>query len=145
MVLCSGAFLVLPLGAKFATDAGIVSVNWLIICYALQSIGELMISGLGLAMVAQLVPQRLMGFIMGSWFLTTAGANLIGGYVAGMMAVPENVTDPVMSLEVYSRVFMQIGVATAVVAVLMLLTAPKLNRMTQDDPTPAADGKAASV
>ncbi|SPX19436.1 tripeptide transporter permease [Escherichia coli] len=25
-----------------------------------------------------------MGFIMGSWFLTTAGANLIGGYVAGM-------------------------------------------------------------
>ena len=73
MVLCSGAFLVLPLGAKFASDAGIVSVNWLILSYALQSIGELMISGLGLAMVAQLVPQRLMGFIMGSWFLTTAG------------------------------------------------------------------------
>lgn len=53
MVLCSGAFLVLPLGAKFASDAGIVSVNWLILSYALQSIGELMISGLGLAMVAQ--------------------------------------------------------------------------------------------
>lgn len=47
--------------------------------YALQSIGELMISGLGLAMVAQLVPQRLMGFIMGSWFLTTAGAAIIAG------------------------------------------------------------------
>ena len=47
MVLCSGAFLVLPLGAKFASDAGIVSVNWLILSYALQSIGELMISGLG--------------------------------------------------------------------------------------------------
>ncbi|VTN09429.1 Dipeptide and tripeptide permease A [Raoultella terrigena] len=42
-----------------------MSVNWLILSYALQSIGELMISGLGLAMVAQLVPQRLMGFIMG--------------------------------------------------------------------------------
>lgn len=60
-------------------------------------------------MVAQLVPQRLMGFIMGSWFLTTAGANLIGGYVAGMMAVPDNVTDPLMSLEVYGRVFLQIA------------------------------------
>ena len=142
MVLCSGAFLILPLGAKFATDAGIVSVNWLIICYGLQSIGELMISGLGLAMVAQLVPQRLMGFIMGSWFLTTAGANIIGGYVANMMAVPENVTDPLMSLEVYGRVFLQIGVATAVIAVLMLLTAPKLNRMTQDD---EADEKAAKA
>ncbi|MFP1452084.1 hypothetical protein ACLB1N_09610 [Escherichia coli] len=52
-------------------------------------------------MVAQLVPQRLMGFIIGSWFLTTAGANLIGGYVAGMMAIPDDVTDPLMSLEVY--------------------------------------------
>lgn len=58
----------ITLGAKFANEAGIVSVNWLVLSYGLQSIGELMISGLGLAMVAQLVPQRLMGFIMGSWF-----------------------------------------------------------------------------
>ncbi|UXY09044.1 dipeptide/tripeptide permease DtpA [Kosakonia sp. ML.JS2a] len=133
MVLCSGAFLILPLGAKFASDAGIVSVSWLIASYGLQSIGELMISGLGLAMVAQLVPQRLMGFIMGSWFLTTAGANIIAGYVANQMAIPENVTDPLMSLNIYGSVFLQIGVVTAVIAVLMILTAPKLNRMTQSD------------
>ncbi|WP_075181707.1 dipeptide/tripeptide permease DtpA [Pantoea sp. 1.19] len=133
MVLCSAAFLVLPLGAKFASDAGIVSLNWLIVCYGLQSVGELMISGLGLAMVAQLVPQRLMGFIMGSWFLTTAGAAMIAGKVAGLMAVPENVTDPLQSLSVYSHVFMQIGITTAVIALLMIVTAPRLNRMTQDD------------
>ncbi len=105
----------------------------------------MVISGLGLAMVAQLVPQRLMGFIMGSWFLTTAGANIIGGYVANLMAVPSDVTDPLMSLEVYGRVFMQIGIATAVIAVLMLLTAPKLNRMTQDDDTAEKGSKAATV
>ncbi len=145
MVLCSGAFLVLPLGTKFATDAGIVSVNWLILSYALQSIGELMISGLGLAMVAQLVPQRLMGFIMGSWFLTTAGAAIIAGKIANLMAVPDNVTDPLVSLNVYGTVFMQIGIATAVIAVLMLLTAPKLNRMTQDDDKSAKAIKTANA
>ncbi|EPS3674869.1 dipeptide/tripeptide permease DtpA [Klebsiella aerogenes] len=123
----------LPMPHKFASDAGIVSVNWLILSYALQSIGELMISGLGLAMVAQLVPQRLMGFIMGSWFLTTAGAAIIAGKIANLMAVPENVTDPLVSLDVYGHVFLQIGIATAVIAFLMLLTAPKLNRMTLDD------------
>ncbi|WP_428946040.1 dipeptide/tripeptide permease DtpA [Pantoea sp. FN060301] len=133
MVLCSCAFLVLPLGAKFATDLGIVSVNWLILSYALQSVGELMISGLGLAMVAQLVPQRLMGFIMGSWFLTTAGAAMIAGKVANLMAVPENITDPLLSLNVYGDVFLQIGIATGVIALLMIMAAPKLNRMTQDD------------
>jgi len=145
MVLCSAAFLILPLGAKFASDAGIVSVSWLIASYAFQSIGELMISGLGLAMVAQLVPQRLMGFIMGSWFLTTAGANLIAGYVANMMAIPENVTDPLMSLDVYGRVFLQIGMVTAVIAVLMLLAASKLNRMTQMDEKDLAESEAASA
>ncbi|WP_435926610.1 dipeptide/tripeptide permease DtpA [Dryocola sp. BD613] len=133
MALCSLAFLVLPVGAKFASDAGIVSVSWLILSYALQSIGELMISGLGLAMVAQLVPQRLMGFIMGSWFLTTAGAAIIAGKVANLMAVPENVTDPLQSLVVYGHVFMQIGIATAVIAALMFAIAPKLNRMTLSD------------
>jgi POT family proton-dependent oligopeptide transporter len=132
MVLCSIAFLVLPLGAKFANDLGIVSVGWLILSYALQSVGELMISGLGLAMVAQLVPQRLMGFIMGSWFLTTAGAAMVAGKVANMMAVPENITDPLQSLHVYGDVFLQIGIVTGVIAVLMMLTAPKLNRMTQN-------------
>ena len=145
MVMCSGAFLILPLGAKFASDAGIVSVSWLVASYGLQSIGELMISGLGLAMVAQLVPQRLMGFIMGSWFLTTAGAAIIAGKIANLMAVPENVTDPLVSLNVYGTVFMQIGIATAVIAVLMLLTAPKLNRMTQDDDKTAEATKTATA
>ncbi len=134
MLLCSGAFLVLPLGAKFANEAGIVSVNWLILCYALQSIGELMISGLGLAMVAQLVPQRLMGFIMGAWFLTSASAALIAGYVANLTAVsPDEVKNPLASLEVYSHVFMQIGIVTGVIAILMFIAAPKLYRMTLEN------------
>ncbi|MCX8956092.1 dipeptide/tripeptide permease DtpA [Erwinia psidii] len=134
MVLCSAAFLVLPLGARFASQSGIVSIDWLILSYALQSVGELMISGLGLAMVAQLVPQRLMGFIMGAWFLTTAGAAVIAGQIANLMAVPENITDPLQSLHIYSEVFLHIGVVTAVIALIMLLTAAKLNRMTLDEP-----------
>jgi POT family proton-dependent oligopeptide transporter len=95
-------------------------------------------------MVAQLVPQRLMGFIMGSWFLTTAGAAIIAGNVANLMAVPENVTDPLMSLHVYGDVFMKIGIATAVIAALMMLTAPKLNRMTLDDEADIAKAREAA-
>lgn len=47
-----------------------------------------------------------MGFIMGSWFLIIVGVNLIGGYVAGMMVVSDNVIDSLMLLEVYGRVFL---------------------------------------
>jgi len=98
----------------------------------LQSIGELMISGLGLAMVAQLVPQRLMGFIMGSWFLTSSAAAFIAGFIASMTATPQGESlSPLVSLGIYSDVFMKIGIVTAVIALIMLLTAPLLNRMTQ--------------
>jgi len=71
-----------------------------------------------------------MGFIMGAWFLTSAGAAIIAGKVAALTAVPADITDAHASLAIYSHVFMQIGIATAVIAVLMLLTAPRLNRMT---------------
>ncbi|MBT0726489.1 dipeptide/tripeptide permease DtpA [Rosenbergiella australiborealis] len=133
MLLSSAAFLVLPLGANLASAQGTVSVYWLVLSYALQSVGELMISGLGLAMVAQLVPQRLMGFIMGSWFLTTAGAAMIAGKVANRMAVPDNVVDPIQSLLIYSHVFMQIGQFTLIIAVVMSLLSPLLQRMTRKE------------
>jgi len=58
---------------------------------------------------------------------------VIAGKVANLMAAPENVTDPLISLATYSRVFQQIGIVTAVIALLMLITAPLLNRMTQDN------------
>lgn len=132
MVLCACAFLVLPLGASLANQQGIVSINWLILSYFLQSIGELMISGLGLAMVAQLVPQRLMGFIMGAWFLSSSTASIIAGKVAALTAVPTDINDAHASLAVYSHVFMQIGIVTAIIAAIMLLAAPRLNRMTLD-------------
>ncbi|TSB07711.1 hypothetical protein, partial [Salmonella enterica] len=50
-----------------------------------------------------------------------------------------------MPRKVCGRLFMQFGIATAVIAVLMLLTAPKLNRMTQDDDTAEKGSKAATV
>ncbi|PEH19691.1 dipeptide/tripeptide permease, partial [Salmonella enterica] len=72
--------------------------------------------------------------------LTTRGCSIPSEWVV-RTAGPT----PLMSLEVYGRVFMQIGIATAVIAVLMLLTAPKLNRMTQDDDTAEKGSKAATV
>ncbi|MGP1931337.1 MAG: dipeptide/tripeptide permease DtpA [Arsenophonus sp. ET-YP4-MAG3] len=132
MIFCSIAFLVLPLGAKFSDETGIVSVNWLIFYYALQGIGELMISGLGLAMIAQLIPQRLMGFIMGSWFLTSSAAAFIAGFIASMTAIPQGeLLNPLVSLKIYTDVFMKIGIVTGVISLIMLFTAPLLNKIIQ--------------
>ena len=129
MVLCAIGFLVLGVSGKFANEQGIVSAWWLVASYFFQSLGELMISGLGLSMISKLVPQRMIGFLMGAWFLTTAIAAVIGGWVATLTAVPKTVVDPLLTLPVYVDVFNKIGICTAVVSVVMILFIPVLNRL----------------
>ena len=137
MVLCSLSFLVLVLGAHFANSDGIVDSNWLIVSYGFQSIGELFVSGLGLAMVAQLVPQRMMGFAMGMWFLTSATAAVVAGWVATLTAAPANVVEPHQTLMLYSHVFGIIGYSTAGIAIFTMIIAPKLTRVMRGEDTPA--------
>ncbi|KXI22591.1 oligopeptide:H+ symporter [Photobacterium sanguinicancri] len=130
MFMCAFGFLsVAAAGLWFADQTGMVSVGWMVLVYLFQSLGELLISGLGLAMVASLVPQRLMGFTMGAWFLTQAASFIIGGYVATFSAAPENVTDPLQTLPLYTEVFQNIGLVTLAVAVVMALASPMLTRM----------------
>ena len=129
MVLCSLSFLVLTFGAHFANSQSVISSNWLVLSYFFQSVGELLVSGLGLAMVAQLVPQRMMGFAMGMWFLTSATAAVLAGWVATLTTDSSNIVDPQQTLAIYSHVFGVIGYVTAAIALLTLIIAPKLTRV----------------
>jgi POT family proton-dependent oligopeptide transporter len=61
--------------------------------------------------------------------LTQAAAFLLGGYVATFTAVPENITDPLQTLPVYTDVFSKIGLVTLGVTVVMAIMVPWLNRM----------------
>lgn len=60
-----------------------VSAWWLIMAYAVLSLGELMLSPMGLSLVSQVAPMRMRGLMMGGWFLATAIGNkltAIGNY-----------------------------------------------------------------
>ena len=128
------SFLILPLAAKFANEQGIISSNWLVLSYFCSSIGELLISGLGLAMVAQLVPERLHGFIMGAWFLTISAASVIAGYAAGMTSVEAGEAATALdTLPIYSQFFEAMGLIAVAVALMMFVTAPWLNRMVESE------------
>ncbi|HXS35177.1 MAG TPA: peptide MFS transporter [Flavipsychrobacter sp.] len=55
---------------------------WIVSTYALFTVGELLVSPIGLSMVSKLSPPRLTALMMGAWFLV----NSIAGKVAGLMA-----------------------------------------------------------
>ncbi|CAN5200498.1 hypothetical protein BH20ACI1_BH20ACI1_21570 [soil metagenome] len=60
-----------------------VSPFWLLLAYAIISLGELMLSPMGLSLVSKVAPVRMRGLLMGGWFVATAIGNkltMIGIY-----------------------------------------------------------------
>ncbi|MDQ3805187.1 MAG: peptide MFS transporter [Acidobacteriota bacterium] len=60
-----------------------VSPLWLILAYAVVTLGELMLSPMGLSLVSKVAPIRMRGLMMGGWFVATAIGNkltMIGVY-----------------------------------------------------------------
>lgn len=78
------SFLLLVPGAAIAQQQGIkVSPMWLIGVYLLQTFGELCLSPVGLSMVTKLAPPRIVGLMLGVFFLSISFGNKLGGYCAG--------------------------------------------------------------
>jgi POT family proton-dependent oligopeptide transporter len=75
MLLTSAAFLILTVGGLAGGDTGRVSPWWIIGAYGVISLGELMLSPMGLSLVSKVAPPRMRGLMMGGWFVATAIGN----------------------------------------------------------------------
>ncbi len=56
------------------------SLLWLVATYLLHTIGELLLSPIGLSLVTKLAPIRLASLFMGVWYLSSFVANLLIGF-----------------------------------------------------------------
>jgi POT family proton-dependent oligopeptide transporter len=120
-------FLVLVFAGKFDVGADYrVSVWWLALLYVVHSAAELCISPVGLSMITKLAMARIVGMMMGVWFLSISMAQYVAGAVAQVASIDTvggQVTNPKLSLDTYLSLYEKIGlVAIAAGIVLMLLT-----------------------
>jgi POT family proton-dependent oligopeptide transporter len=72
----------IAVAARFI-DGGKVSPLWLIAVYFIQTVGELCLSPVGLSTVTKLSPVRIVGLMMGVWFLSVSLGNYAAGWAAG--------------------------------------------------------------
>ena len=82
------------------------------LAYFLHTTGELCLSPVGLSMVTRLSAVKVVGLMMGVWFLSGAAAQYLAGLIAGMAAVeraPGTEVDPVVSLPIYTDTFATLG------------------------------------
>ncbi|AVR44318.1 MFS transporter [Christiangramia fulva] len=125
-------FAVIVIGAKFfASGEGLVPVIFLALMYLLHTTGELSLSPIGLSMVTKLSPAKIVGFVMGAWFLSIALANKMAGII-GTLTTNEEVTDdtPVsVTLSFFSNTYFIWGVCVVGgAALLLLLLVPLLRK-----------------
>jgi len=77
--------LLMPAGA-LAQGGVKVSPLWLVGAYFIQELGELCLSPVGLSLVTKLSPVRLVGLLMGVFFLSNAVGNKLAGWSAGFIS-----------------------------------------------------------
>jgi POT family proton-dependent oligopeptide transporter len=85
MVITTFSLLVMAFGAYMGQDGAIkTSMMWLVIYYLIITIGELCLSPMGLSLVTKLSPKRLVGLMMGGWFLFVSIGNKLSGFISGL-------------------------------------------------------------
>jgi POT family proton-dependent oligopeptide transporter len=124
-------FLFLVFGTRFAGPDYKVAIWWLAGLYLIHSMAELCISPVGLSMITKLSIARIVGMMMGVWFLSISVAQYVGGIVAQVASVETvggEVTNLGVSLATYAGVFQTIGIASAIIGAVLLGISPFLKR-----------------
>jgi POT family proton-dependent oligopeptide transporter len=121
-------FFIYGLGAKWAIHGQVSS--WIMVWgYGLYSLGELLVSGLGLAMIARYVPERMGGFMMGAYFVASGLSQYLGSVVANFAHIPENISDPLDSLTIYTSLFNKLGFAGVLCTLIAIAMLPLMKRL----------------
>ena len=132
LVGVGAGFLLLVWGAQFADANYKVGLWWLAGLYLIHSMAELCISPVGLSMVTKLSIGRIVGLMMGTWFLSIAFAQYVAGIIAGNASVETvggEVTNLRVSLETYTSTFTTISLWAMGIGVILLALSVPMKRL----------------
>jgi POT family proton-dependent oligopeptide transporter len=117
LVLLGAGFVVLAWGSTHV-DPGKVGMQWLVVTYFFHTVGELCLSPVGLSSMTKLAPKRLVGQMMGTWFMGAALGNLFAGLVGGYI---ESMPMP--------NLFGTVAGISVGAGILFLLLSPLINKL----------------
>ena len=83
LIFMAIGFIVISIGAQVALSEGLAGAKWLLLTYLFHTIGELILSPIGLAAISSLSPKRFIGQMMGVWFLASSLGAILAGLISG--------------------------------------------------------------
>ncbi|HEX8284680.1 MAG TPA: peptide MFS transporter [Pyrinomonadaceae bacterium] len=121
MLFIGLAYLLFMTPAAWLTAGGKVSPLWLVGLYFFEVVGEMCLSPVGLSTVTKLAPLKLVGIMMGVWFLASSFGSKLAGYLSGFFVADS----PATLVRLYGGIAVGLLIATGILAALI----PTLRRL----------------
>ena len=119
LIFMAIGFIIIALGANVALNEGLAGAEWLLLTYLFHTIGELILSPIGLAAISSLSPKRFIGQMMGVWFLASSLGAILAGLISGQ-ATNEGLSS-------MPELFKQIAIIGSFFGLLLILIAKPMH------------------
>jgi len=125
------AFLVLVWSARHPEANGLTGIWWFVLAYFVLEVGEMLLSPIGLAAVTELSVPRVVGLMMGGWFLGTSYSEVLAAQLGKLSSIeiPDGeALDVVAALARYEELFLFCAKIGLVSGLVVLAISPLLRR-----------------
>lgn len=129
-------FLALVMGMKSSGTTGLTAVYWIFLIYWIHTMGELLVSPVGLSSVTKMAPKQVVGMTMGAWFLYSGLSNYLAGLIArstGSETLGGQLTDVAAAKAGYIEVYTNVAYVAIGISILMVLISPLIKKWTHDE------------
>jgi POT family proton-dependent oligopeptide transporter len=131
LLLAGASFYILSISGASADENGMVPFTYLLVMYLIISIGELFTSPVGLSKITDLSPKNIVAFMMGVWFLSSAFAFQIVGFISEQLAIES--TDANVggldTLNIYTDGFHLIAMYSLGAGAIVLFLSPLMKKL----------------
>ncbi len=128
----AGSFFILYATKFFAGPDGITSLNVFTSAYLIMTLGELCLSPIGLSIITKLSPNRLVGMMMGLWFLASAYGQYVAGLLGAGMSSPSESATNLQKLDLYTEGYFQLAVYALIAGILLIVISPIIRKLMQE-------------
>lgn len=128
----AGSFFILYSTKFFAGPDGITSLNIFTSAYLVMTLGELCLSPIGLSIMTKLSPNRLVGMMMGLWFLASAYGQYVAGLLGANMSSPNENATNLEKLTLYTEGYYQLAIYALIAGVLLIAISPFIRKLMQE-------------
>lgn len=134
LVLIGAAFFMPVIGAALAGGGNKIALIWFVLVFFLMVAGELCIAPIAMNMITRLCPKRVVGMMMGTFFLSLSIGSFVAGQLARLTSVEEStdITNISAAVELYTSAFERFGYIAVGTGLLLYLLSPVLYARTHD-------------